>query len=154
MRSLCKSLKLALAGVVGSPVRAGFAFALLTVFSSVSADLPKTTARAQLDALRDEVRAAHARGDGPAYLAESQKMRQLLNDSPNGVLQVMSAQAFAGDSDRALDSFAQFVLPVQRGARQARNAVKLSLTITGSIPRPRSSSTIGRNAGSTGTVAT
>jgi len=109
MRLLCKSLKIVRSRTIGPPARAGFAFALLAFFSSVLADAPKTAARAQLDALRDEVRAAHARGDGPTYVAESQKMRRLLNDSPNGVLQVMSAQAFAGDSDGALDSFAEFI---------------------------------------------
>ncbi len=109
MRLLCKGLKIVRTGAVGPLARAVLALALLPFFFPISADPPKTTARAQLDTLRDEVRAAHARGDGPAYLAGSQKMRQLLNDSPNGMLQVMSAQAFAGDSGGALDSFAAFV---------------------------------------------
>jgi hypothetical protein len=100
MRLLCKSLKIALTGV---------ACALLTAFSPVSADSPKTTARAQLDTLSNKVRAAHTRGDAASYLAGSKEMRKFLNDSPNGMLQVMSAQAFAGDSDGALDSFAQFI---------------------------------------------
>jgi hypothetical protein len=108
MRLLCKSLKSVRTGTIRPSARARLAIMLLALFSPVAADPPKT-ARAQLDALRDEVRAAHTRGDGPAYVAESQKMRRLLNDSPNGVLQAMSAQAFAGDSDGALDSFAQFV---------------------------------------------
>ncbi len=109
MRLLCKSLKIVRTGAVGPPARTGLALALLVFLYSVAADAPRTTARAQLDALRDEVRAAHARGDAPAYLVESQKMRQLLNDSPNGVLQVMSAQAVAGDNDGALESFARFI---------------------------------------------
>jgi hypothetical protein len=109
MRLLCKSLKIAFAGVAGPPARAALACALLTAFSPVSADSPKTTARAQLDALSNEVRAAHTRGDAASYLAGSKEMRKFLNDSPNGVLQVMSAQAFAADSDGALDSFAQFI---------------------------------------------
>src|SRR5579863_7269935 len=108
MRLLCKSLKIVRTGGIGPPVRAGLALAL-AFFSSVSANPSKTTAHAELDALRDEVRAAHARGDAQAYLAGSKEMRQFLNDSPNGVLQVMSAQAFAGDGDGALDSFAEFV---------------------------------------------
>jgi hypothetical protein len=109
MRLLCKGLKIVRTGAVGPLAQAGLALALLPFFFPISADPPKTTARAQLESLRDKVRAAHARGDGPAYLAESQKMSRLLNDSPNGMLQVMSAQAFAGDSGGALDSFAAFV---------------------------------------------
>ncbi len=109
MRLLCKSLKIVCSGRIGPPAGAGLVFALLAFFSTLSADPPKTTARAQLDALSSEVRAAHARGDAPSYLAGSKEMRQFLNDSPNGVLQVMSAQAFAGDNDGALDSFAQFI---------------------------------------------
>jgi hypothetical protein len=109
MHSLCKSLKIFHTRAIGQPAWAVFALALLPFFSPVSADSPKTTARAQLDSLRGEVRAAHTRGDASAYLAGSKKMRQLLNDSPNGVLQVMSAQAFAADTDGALDSFTQFI---------------------------------------------
>lgn len=109
MRRLCKYLKIVLRTLIGPTAQAAFAFPLLAFFSSVSADPPEITAHVQLDTLREEVRAAHARGDGPAYLAGSQKMRRLLNDSPNGVLQVMSAQAFAGDSDGALSSFAEFI---------------------------------------------
>jgi hypothetical protein len=109
MRLLCKSLKIVRTGANTRPAWAGFALVLLTFFSPVSADPPKTTARAQLDTLSGEVRAAHARGDASSYLAGSEKMRQFLNDSPNGVLQVMSAQAFAGDNDGALDSFSRFV---------------------------------------------
>jgi hypothetical protein len=109
MRLLCKSLKIVHSGAIGPPARAGLALAMLTFFSPVSAGPPRTTARAQLDTLSNEVRAAHARGDAQSYLAGSKEMRQFLNDSPNGVLQVMSAQAFAGDSDGALDSFAHFI---------------------------------------------
>lgn len=109
MRLLCKSLKIVRTGAIGTPARAGLALALLPFFFPVSADPPKATARAQLDTLSNDVRAAHARGDAQAYLAGSKEMRQFLNDSPNGVLQVMSAQAFAGDSDGALDSFSEFV---------------------------------------------
>jgi hypothetical protein len=119
MRSLCKHLKIPFRGVIGSTTRA--AFALLALFSTVSADPPKTTARAQLDTLSNEVRAAHARGDASSYLAGSKEMRQFLNDAPNGVLQVMSAQAFAGDNDAALASFAEFIRMGQSN-RQAFDA--------------------------------
>jgi hypothetical protein len=108
LRVLSQSLEIA-TRTVKRPAWTVFALSLAAFFSPVSADPPKTAARVQLDTVRDEVRAAHARGDGPAYLAGSQKMRLLLNDSPNGVLQVMSAQAFAGDNDGALSSFAEFI---------------------------------------------
>jgi hypothetical protein len=108
MRFLSKSLKVVCRAAIGPPSRAALACALLAFFSAVSAGPPKT-ARAQLDALSSEVRAAHARGDASSYLAGSKEMRRFLNDSPNAVLQVMSAQAFAGDNDGALDSFAQFI---------------------------------------------
>jgi hypothetical protein len=109
MRLLCKGLKIVRTGAIGTPARAGLALALLPFFFPVSGNPPKITARAQLDTLSNEVRAAHVRGDASSYLAGSKEMRQFLNDSPNGVLQVMSAQAFAGDSDGALDSFSQFI---------------------------------------------
>ncbi len=109
MHLLCKGLKIVRTGALGLPALAVLVLALLAFFSPIAADPSKTTAHAKLDALRDEVRAAHARGDAQAYLAGSKEMRQFLNDSPNGVLQVMSAQAFAGDSGGALASFAEFV---------------------------------------------
>ena len=109
MQLICKGLKIVRTGALGLPALAVLVLALLAFFSPIAADPSKTTAHAKLDALRDEVRAAHARGDAQAYLAGSKEMRQFLNDSPNGVFQVMSAQAFAGDNDGALDSFADFV---------------------------------------------
>src|SRR5437763_16527589 len=62
----------------------------------------KTAARQQLDNIREAVRAAHAGGDAAAYLAKSREMREFLHSSPNSVLQVMSAEAFAGDQEAAL----------------------------------------------------
>jgi hypothetical protein len=70
---------------------------------------PKSTARQRLDQTREEVRAAHAAGDAAAYLAKSKEMRDLLNGSPSSVLQVMSAEAFAGDDEAALRSFARYI---------------------------------------------
>ena len=63
----------------------------------------------RLDTVRAQTSEAHKHGDAAAYLASSQAMRQLLNESPNSILQVMSAQAFAGDAPAALDSLAKFI---------------------------------------------
>jgi hypothetical protein len=70
---------------------------------------PRETARQRLDKIREEVRAAHAAADAATYLAKSREMRDLLNGSPDSVLQVMSAEAFAGDSEAALRSYARYI---------------------------------------------
>ncbi len=59
--------------------------------------------------LQVELRSTHAGGDSAAYLAASQSMYAFLNGSPGAVLQLMSAQSFAGKPDEALHSFGQFV---------------------------------------------
>jgi hypothetical protein len=70
---------------------------------------PQLTAGQRLDQIQEAVRAAHAAGDAAVYLAKSREMRDLLNGSPNSVLQVMSAEAFAGDNDAAMKSFARYI---------------------------------------------
>jgi hypothetical protein len=75
------------------------------------------TAGQRLDHIREEVRAAHTAGDAAAYLAKSREMRDLLNVSPNSVLQVMSAEVFAGDNDAALRSFAHYIAMGQSDRR-------------------------------------
>jgi len=59
--------------------------------------------------LQGELRRTHESGDAAAYLAASQSMYSFLNGSPRSLLQLMSAETFAGRSDEALQSFAQFV---------------------------------------------
>jgi hypothetical protein len=63
----------------------------------------------QLARLQGELRRTHESGDAAAYLATAQSMHSFLNGSPRAVLQLMSAQTFAGKLDEALHSFAQFV---------------------------------------------
>jgi hypothetical protein len=63
----------------------------------------------QLARLQGELRRTHESGDAAAYLATAQSMHSFLNGSPRAVLQLMSAQTFAGKPDEALHSFAQFV---------------------------------------------
>jgi sugar lactone lactonase YvrE len=84
-------------------------FVIPPLLAGVSADQPKSAARKELENIRDQVRRAHAAGDAVAYLAQSRKMREFLNGSPNSVLQVMSAEAFAGDSASALRSYKQYI---------------------------------------------
>jgi hypothetical protein len=63
----------------------------------------------QFARLQGELRRTHESGDAAAYLAASQSMYSFLNGSPRSLLQLMSAETFAGRSDEALHSFAQFV---------------------------------------------
>jgi hypothetical protein len=63
----------------------------------------------QFARLQGELRRTHESGDAAAYLAASQSMYSFLNGSPRAMLQLMSAETFAGKPDEALHSFAQFV---------------------------------------------
>src|SRR5438046_2060757 len=88
--------------------------ALAVLFSAillVGSSMSQTKSRAREDSatLREQIRAAHANGDAAGYVAASHKLEELLNDSPASVLQLMSAQAFAGDEEGALGSFERFV---------------------------------------------
>jgi hypothetical protein len=67
------------------------------------------TAIEQFQKLQEELRSAHADHDAAAYFRSSQRMRDFLNGSPDSVLQVMSAEAFAGKWQEALQSFREFV---------------------------------------------
>src|SRR3569833_373740 len=69
----------------------------------------ESPARTRLDGLRQEVKAAHAAGDSATYLGKSRELMDSLHATPSSILQVMSAQAFGGDDDAALDSFEKFV---------------------------------------------
>lgn len=81
----------------------------LLLFAGSSAEQAKTTARDEAAAIRDQIRAAHAKGDGAAYVSTSRKLEEFLNDSPQSILQLMSAQTFAGDVDGALQSLERFI---------------------------------------------
>ena len=69
----------------------------------------KASAGEQVKAIRDAIRAAHASGNSAAYLEKSRELRDFLHESPTSVLQVMSAEAFAGDQEGALRSFERFI---------------------------------------------
>jgi hypothetical protein len=59
--------------------------------------------------LQGELRRSHESGDAAAYLSTARSMYLFLNGSPRATLQLMSAESFAGNTDEALHSFAQFV---------------------------------------------
>jgi hypothetical protein len=68
-----------------------------------------TSAIERLETLRAGLRQAHAAKDSSAYLRDAVALNDLLNGSPNSVLQLMLAQLFAGKDDEALQSFGQFI---------------------------------------------
>jgi hypothetical protein len=63
----------------------------------------------QLRELWEDTRRAHDAADKAAYLGNSRLMYAFLNGSPRSLLQLMSAEAFAGKQDEALTRFEQFV---------------------------------------------
>jgi len=67
------------------------------------------TAKEQLRQIRDDLKRTHAANDTAGYLAVAKRNAEFLNGSPNSLLQLMSAQAFAGDTDAVLATFSQFV---------------------------------------------
>src|SRR5664279_4862058 len=69
----------------------------------------RAAAGEQLKQLREEVRQAHLAKDAESYLSHARKLQEFLNGSPQSVLQLMSAQAFAQKQDDAIKSFTQFV---------------------------------------------
>jgi hypothetical protein len=59
--------------------------------------------------MQNDLRASHASGDNAAYLRGSQDLYAFLNGSPSANLQLMSAEAIAGNPDEALRYFSQYV---------------------------------------------
>ena len=82
---------------------------IAALLSASPEDGAKSAAQLRLDALNEQIRAAHTAGDARAYMARSRDMLEFLNASPSSILQVMSAQAFSHDDEGALASFEQFV---------------------------------------------
>jgi hypothetical protein len=101
----------ALTRMITRAVVAAVAVAVAAIFPTVSfAQSPQAPAAIdQFARLQAELRSTHESGDAAAYLAASQSMYTFLNGSPRGLLQLMSAESFAGKSEEALHSFAQFV---------------------------------------------
>jgi len=67
------------------------------------------SASEQLQQIRGNLKRTHVANDASGYLAVAKKNADFLNGSPSSLLQLMSAQAFAGDTTAALATFSQFV---------------------------------------------
>ncbi|MBV8672521.1 MAG: hypothetical protein JOZ33_03720 [Acidobacteriaceae bacterium] len=67
------------------------------------------TASEQLNQIHADLKRTHAANDAAGFLAAANRNVELLNGSPDSLLQLMSAQAFAGDTPAALATFTQFV---------------------------------------------
>jgi hypothetical protein len=78
------------------------------------------TAIEQFQRLQEALRRSHAAGDAAAYLDGARRLHDFLNGSPNSVLQLMSAEAFADKQEDALQDLAEFV----RMGQSNENALK------------------------------
>jgi hypothetical protein len=85
-------------------------------FQGADSNVSKASAGERVKAIQDAIRAAHASGNSSAYLEKSRELRDFLHESPTSVLQVMSAEAFAGDREGALRSFERFIAMGQADA--------------------------------------
>ena len=70
---------------------------------------PHLSAREQLQQIRNDLKRSHAAGNAVDYLAAARKNADFLNGSPASLLQLMTAQAFAGETGAALTTFSKFV---------------------------------------------
>lgn len=80
-----------------------------SIATGTGASSQASTAIEQFQKLQEALRLAHAAGDAAAYLGSARKMQGFLNGSPKSILQRMSAEAFAGDTNKALLSLTEFV---------------------------------------------
>lgn len=78
-------------------------------YSQASPPPGPETASGQLQQIRADLTRTHAANDAAGYLAAAKRNAEFLNGSPDSLLQLMSAQAFAGDTSAALATFSQFV---------------------------------------------
>lgn len=67
------------------------------------------SAKEQLQQLQTALHDAHVHNDWPSYLKNSRKLKEFTNGSPSSVLQLMSAEASAGNVDRALSEYKEYV---------------------------------------------
>ena len=80
-----------------------------TLQSAQTAPAPAPAAVDEFARLQGELRRTHDSKDAAAYLSTAESMYSFLNGSPRAVLQLMSAETFAGKPNEALRSFAQFL---------------------------------------------
>lgn len=87
--------------------------ALIAVVCPLTASLAETMAAPgaidEFAQLQNSLRNSRTGGDIAAYLKGSQSLYTFLNGSPRATLQLMSAEAAAGNSDEALRYFSQYV---------------------------------------------
>ncbi len=81
--------------------------AALTAAVSVAGQV--TSAKEQLQQLQTALHEAHLRSDWPSYLKNSHTLKGFMNGAPDSVLQLASAEAFAGDLDGALNEWKEYV---------------------------------------------
>jgi hypothetical protein len=67
------------------------------------------SASEQLQQIRADLERTHAANDAAGYLAAAKKNAQFLNGSPASFLQLMSAEAFAGEIGGAVAAFTHFL---------------------------------------------
>jgi sugar lactone lactonase YvrE len=89
-----------------SPARIAF---VATLIAAVSVANQVTSAKEQLQQLQTALHEAHLRSDWPAYLKNSRILKDFMNRAPDSVLQLMSAEAFAGNVDGALSECKEYV---------------------------------------------
>lgn len=81
--------------------------ATLTAAFSVASQVP--SAKEQLQQLQTALHEAHLRSDWPSYLKNSRTLKDFMNGAPDSALQLMSAEAFAGNVDGVLSEFKEYV---------------------------------------------
>jgi hypothetical protein len=93
------------------------------------------TAIEKFQSLQEALRRSHAAGDAAAYLDGAHRLHDFLNGSPNSVLQLMSAEAFAGKQKDALQSLAEFVRMASRTKMLSRQSNSTRCEATRSMLR-------------------
>src|SRR5579863_2289029 len=81
---------------------------LLLILITVSAAQQANPAVEQFHALRTELRKSQTNGDWHSYLAAANKLKELLNDRPDSLLEVARGEVRVGDNDAALRELEQF----------------------------------------------
>jgi sugar lactone lactonase YvrE len=81
---------------------------LLVVALVVEAKQP-LTAQQQLEALQAKLKESRATGDWRSGLANAENLKELLNGSPDSLLELARAQVHVGDLKAAFDELVQFV---------------------------------------------
>ncbi len=89
--------------------RIAFVATLTAVVSVAAAASQLISAKEQLHQLQIALHDAHLRNDWPSYLKNSRRLNDFENGAPNSVLQLMSAEASAGNVDGALAELKEYV---------------------------------------------